>query len=63
MQVNISPAVALKERDAEIAFLRNRNLILAQRAADLEAKLLVRAPAEPAADPDTPVDLADENPA
>ncbi len=54
--VDISPAVALKEAQAEISYLRNRNLILAQGIEDMQRKLMVAAPTDPAA-------LADENPA
>jgi len=62
MKVDISPTVALKEAQAEIAWLRNRNLILAQAVDDLRAKLAVEAVPEPAADPDTPAKTADEKP-
>lgn len=55
--INISPAVALKEARSEIDFLRNRNLILAQAVQDLQDRLVVKAPAEPA----PPVDTDDEN--
>ena len=59
MKVDISPAVALKEAQAEIAFLRNRNLILAQAVDDLQQKLVIKAQAIP----DTSADPVDVNPA
>ncbi len=54
--VDISPSVALKEAQAEISYLRNRNLILAQGLEDLQRRIMVAAPTEPA-------NLAGENPA
>lgn len=59
MKVDISPNVALKEAQAEIAFLRNRNLILAQAVEDLQQKLVVKAPAPS----DTSAELVDVTPA
>ena len=38
MQVNIAPSVELQELRAENAWLRNRNLILAQAIHELRAK-------------------------
>lgn len=46
MKVTISPAVALKEARAEIDFLRNRNLILAQAVEELQGKLVVKPEAD-----------------
>ena len=63
MKVDIAPAVALKEAQAEIAYLRNRNLILAQAVADLQHKLVVKPADLPVADPEIPADPADETPA
>ena len=66
MKVDIAPAVALKEAQAEISFVRKRNLFLAQAVADLQQKLVVK-PADvlvpdPVPAPETPADPADENP-
>ena len=44
MDVRISPIVELREARAEIAHLRNRNLILAQAVHELEERLVVKPP-------------------
>lgn len=62
MKVNISPAVALKEAEAEIGWLRNRNLILAQAVADLQRKLVARPASDVLVVPQPAAEAGDENP-